>query len=273
MFTELVSLESKYHAIFVRKKFDVYKTYKPHVSETHKVEIDDDECNRQTVNGEIKAQVPIKQEDTMFGEFSGSVQYRDKISKLFDGYIICTLCDVEREGWEEFQGHMVGCHHSRQGVNEDINENEAEPDIIENEAEPVVYEDIIENKAEPVVNEDNEKLFTCTQCKYRSKHKWDLNTHAEKTHSNDKPFTCTQCRYRSKRKWDLKTHVEKTHSNEKPFTCTRCGYKCKQMGDLKRHVKMKHSNGKPFACSQCAFKCTRNAELKRHVQKMLSSDI
>ena len=71
----------------------------------------------------IELQVPIEQEDTMYGVYSGSVQYGVEISKLFDECIICTLCEQETGSWEEFHAHMVGRHHSSQGPSNPISKH------------------------------------------------------------------------------------------------------------------------------------------------------
>ena len=151
---------------------------------------------------------------------------------------------------------------------------------------------------------DCEKLeiYSCDQCHYHSKLKWNLANHV-KTHSSDKPYACefSLCNFRCRLAWNLKLHLRRYHDpsqtfllsckfpgclyktiersqlnshlethdpNRVPkFLCTLCskGFLAKQ--SLEKHVVQTHTGEESFSCKLCKFSSKYDIALKKHIME------
>ncbi|CAL4126008.1 unnamed protein product [Meganyctiphanes norvegica] len=108
------------------------------------------------------------------------------------------------------------------------------------------------------------KNFRCKLCSYRCTNKKRLKDHTA-VHSDEKPFSCSQCKFKTKHNLSLLKHIENRHSGKKAQSIVP--------GDIKRKPqKSKHkteslSNGQNFACieADCNFVTKNVNEITAHM--------
>ncbi|XP_071951406.1 uncharacterized protein [Antedon mediterranea] len=122
-------------------------------------------------------------------------------------------------------------------------------------------------------NHPKEQLifFRCTACKFSTTHKHKYNIHMkqhglmEEIDQND-IFTCDKCDYRTIYRNDLATHKLK-HEKEKPFKCQHCDFRSIYRHSLIHHVSSKHDKVRPFKCKYCDHSTARRQDLLTHLGK------
>ena len=82
-------------------------------------------------------------------------------------------------------------------------------------------------------------------------------------------YTCTDCGFSCKSKWELQKH-KKTHrpfstgkSSQPLHKCEICGYSSIWKSDLTRHRRT-HTGERPFKCQWCPYSATQQANLTKH---------
>ena len=141
-------------------------------------------------------------------------------------------------------------------------------------------------------------MKSCTECKYTSKWRGDLNKHINAKHKGiqflcdmcDAKFlskqnyekhkatihdgvryNCDNCPYVSKCESSIKYHQRAKHEGVR-FPCTECDLDFVSNSTLKKHIEIKHL-GIKFACDECDFEATRNEYLKFHIECKHTKDI
>ena len=95
-------------------------------------------------------------------------------------------------------------------------------------------------KSRPV---DDQQLYSCRKCVYKSKLKWNLQSH-QLIHTVEKPYHCSRCPFKSKWKASLATHTKK-HDILKPYKCPTCDFRARSKTVLIHHRKS-HFSKKRF---------------------------
>ena len=70
-----------------------------------------------------------------------------------------------------------------------------------------------------MMNMNNDKMFVCDQCVYKTNQKNNLNRHKKMVHNNIKDFKCDfeLCEFISSRKDDLNQHIKAVHNKDQGF--------------------------------------------------------
>ena len=123
------------------------------------------------------------------------------------------------------------------------------------------------NSKKPLITKTNDqKVFKCSICDYKTALKPHLKQHLESVHQGIKPFKCTLCEYKASLKVSLKKHMESVHEGIKPFKCSICDYETAVQPHLKRHIESAHKGFKPFKCDICNYETAQKSNLKRHIE-------
>ena len=105
---------------------------------------------------------------------------------------------------------------------------------------------------------DKGLIYSCTQCKYQSKDKGNLNKHKQAQHDGVR-YICDHCDYRANYQGDLKMHKKAKHEDVR-HPCKQCEYQATCKGNLDKH-KLSQHEGVKFACNQCDYKVTQLSTL------------
>ena len=200
----------------------------------------------------IKQESDIKQE--MYTCCSVAVQVNEQLTVAGDGAgVLCPVCQ-KHFFYDKYLQQHIRLSHPTSAVGVVYQQPQPTPKMSDNNvSEESVYHS-------PVLDE---RTFCCTLCQHLFKSKRTLTRHMV-THSEEKPFSCSDCAYKGKRKYDIVEHSKHVHSEEKPISCPNCAYKCKRKSHLVRHSKNVHSKEKPFSCPDCTYKCKRKYNLVQH---------
>ena len=97
---------------------------------------------------------------------------------------------------------------------------------------------------------DQPKLFSCSQCDYKSNYKANLKKHVRHIHEQrgDKTIKCPDCEKLFHTEDNMKRH-QKLHSEERPHKCEKegCEKAFKTLNGLKFHL-VSHQTDRPFLC-------------------------
>ena len=103
--------------------------------------------------------------------------------------------------------------------------------------------------------------FTCEECDYRYKDKWQLKIHVESIHEGI-IYRCSECNMKFSRKETFNMHTIAKHKGL-VFQCDVCESKCSTPSNLKFHKKVAHTS-EVFNCTQCAYKTKSKPTLRKH---------
>jgi hypothetical protein len=95
-----------------------------------------------------------------------------------------------------------------------------------------------------MMNMNNDKMFACSQCVYKTVRKSDLTRHKKSIHLKIKDVICNYdlCEFTCSRSSTLKKNIKTIHSKIKDFVCNynECNYTCSAKNDLNKHIKSMH---------------------------------
>ncbi|XP_058798727.1 zinc finger protein 665-like isoform X4 [Phymastichus coffea] len=112
---------------------------------------------------------------------------------------------------------------------------------------------------------NKDRLFSCDQCPYTNKNRYELKVHVIRKHSNEYNYECEQCGKKYKIKGDLTNHIRFQH-REQPIICDVCGKTCGNSNSLYVHQKFAHYKAE-FECHICHRRMVSQANLDEHVLK------
>ena len=113
--------------------------------------------------------------------------------------------------------------------------------------------------------ENNENLFACPVCDYRSSQLSDVNIHLTiHTEDTHKLLNCSKCEYSCTSHNSFKKHMQ-IHNVNVTFYCPECDYESSRKDALKRHMVTIHNVNVTFSCPECDYVSSRKDNLKRHM--------
>ena len=132
-----------------------------------------------------------------------------------------------------------------------------------------VVEDFKTDAKLEVMQMEEDGIFQCKACEYRTTRKGNMTNHTRVHSSNSYLYKCPKngCVFKAKSKSHMHSHNDAKHKGVR-FDCNLCDYQTAYRKDLGRHVQGKHKGGTPFAwpCDKCNFKGMNIRELKFHIK-------
>ena len=141
----------------------------------------------------------------------------------------------------------------------------------------------IELKEVLTAKDESNNVHKCTECKFSTVWKKDLDQHFAQNHS----FKCDKCNYKAKAKWLLNSHIMRSHTTEKnkskkrkstentsvasagkksKHSCHYCNESFDTVGQVTKHTYMTHREKLPFKCNDCAYAVDDQYCLQIHIQ-------
>ena len=134
----------------------------------------------------------------------------------------------------------------------------------------------IDGKVMKVFNKTESGKFQCTECEKQYTKHTILRIHYIRDHT-DKVYSCTQCLYKSKGQYDLQNHIKRRHSNNDPKDSSTDDNSSPQIVESTKHKVQNHQNreenwynktkdGK-YSCINCSKQFLRHSNTNRHYRK------
>ena len=115
---------------------------------------------------------------------------------------------------------------------------------------------LIEKDIEFVAETSNSSIFNAAK---KTKKKIVKKSKQNKEEDFMNVYSCGECLYKAKNRYNLRIHEESKHEGV-CYSCDHCGYRAKWKKNLKQHVESQHE-GVRYSCVQCDYR----AKLKQHL--------
>jgi len=236
----------------------------------------------------------------------------EKIEKNDQQTFNCTKCEHKARTRSLLRAHFIKHHKSTKSKSLLKVNNRTK--VIETAKISHVTKDkpssLLESGKDEIANTastlENELVFSCLLCDFRTDSKFDLNQHKSHKHKKGerkKKHYCPHCDFSSSRVSVLKVHTVKEHKDiPKKFKCDRCDFATNYQTNMEKHMKkfhlgipgpfqctqcprtffvlaklkchkLVHTEEKNFVCEECAAKFKRKDDLKSHMKIHLPDDI
>ncbi len=105
----------------------------------------------------------------------------------------------------------------------------------------------------------------CTEpdCDFESPYKSSLQRHVRSVHEEERDFSCTQCRSRFTTKAHLQTHQTTVHTKMPQFICANCWKMFTDKANWHAHMR-RYPDHNIYSCDTCGKRCTTPEELEAH---------
>ena len=187
----------------------------------------------------------VMEESIRKSSFNQSMINKDQF-----GNSVCSFCDYKNGKKENIIAHIRFVH----------------PEI---EIKTIQPNRIISGNRAPrdvsYLNKDENGLFMCPKCEYKSKRRKTVIDHKRNAHVG-KTLLCNECDFTTSRHSYLSNHKKVKHLGIK-YKCKSCDAEFRNRGILSRHTRSVHSNNK-YICSQCDFQNKDVLYLKHHVKTL-----
>lgn len=125
---------------------------------------------------------------------------------------------------------------------------------------------------------EEDRIFKCTECNYKTKHRTNLTMHVERVHLKIYKYHCKLCKKGFYLNNDYKNHLL-IHSDKK-YACPKCDKTYLYSHNLQVHIKEKHSvnnaseEKRTYPCNNCtkvftSRQCLRSHNIHNHLSRVV----